>query len=73
MITILEYIWWRDRMTVLRLLGLGLLEEKAVEKVVGETLSRVEDELKPRQYERMMRHDAYHRGRGGALRQVRWG
>lgn len=70
MITIFEYLWWRDRMTILRLLCLHLLDGHFVEAVVQEPLPRVDA---PGEYERLMRHAAYRRARGGALRQVRQG
>ncbi|HHV61137.1 MAG TPA: hypothetical protein GXX51_00625 [Firmicutes bacterium] len=70
MLTILEYIWLTNRMVILRLLGLHLLEGSLVETVIHEPLSRIEA---PSEYERLMRHSAYRRARGGALRQVRFG
>lgn len=70
MTTVLEYLWVTDRMTVLRLLGLGLISGTIVEALVGIQLPVVEVS---NEYERLMRHDAYRRARGGALRQVKWG
>lgn len=40
-----------------------------VEALVGVRVPRVEPLS---EYERLMRHSAYKRARGGALRQVRW-
>lgn len=71
MLTVLEYIWVTDRMTILRLLGLRLLQEAMVVAVIREPLPRVENQ-ELWQYERLMRARAYRRAKGGALRQVRW-
>ncbi|HHY45868.1 MAG TPA: hypothetical protein GX506_01035 [Firmicutes bacterium] len=70
MITVLEYIWITDKMTILRLLGLHLLEGSFVETLLG---VRVPGAETPSEYERLMRAPAYRRARGGALRQVRFG
>ncbi|NPV52192.1 MAG: hypothetical protein HPY71_01560 [Firmicutes bacterium] len=72
MVTILEYIWAHDEMTILRLVALGLLGGQVVEIVLGVRLQRTDAETIHKHYKQMMRHDAYRRGKGGAIRQVRW-
>lgn len=73
MITILEFLWATDKQVILRLIGLGFLTGILVETVIGEQLPKATGaDIELREYERLMRHSAYRRGRGGALRQVRY-
>ena len=69
MITILEYLWQEDRMMVLRLLGLAFLGGRVFEEIIHEPAPKI---VAPSPFEKLMRHDAYRRGKGGAIRQVRW-